>query len=71
MPRYLPLGFAVLLASTLAALTLAKKVRGLNADVVVLTGDAIDSADALPLLQSFVQALKPSPVLLVPGNWAH
>ena len=51
--------------------TLAKKVRGLNADVVVLTGDAIDRADALPLLQSFVQALKPAPVLLVPGNWEH
>lgn len=40
-------------------------------DVVVLSGDAIDRIDALPLLQSFVRAFAPVPVLLVPGNWEH
>lgn len=40
-------------------------------DVVVLSGDAVDRIDALPLLQSFVKSFAPVPVLLVPGNWEH
>lgn len=50
---------------------LIEKVLALNADVVLLTGDAVDRADALPLLRSFVQGLAPVPLLLVPGNWEH
>lgn len=50
---------------------LITKVLALNADVVLLSGDAVDRADALPLLRSFVQGLAPVPVLLVPGNWEH
>ena len=50
---------------------LAAQLVGLAPDVVVLSGDAVDRADALPLLQSFVRAFAPVPVLLVPGNWEH
>jgi predicted MPP superfamily phosphohydrolase len=50
---------------------LAAQLIALAPDVVVLSGDAVDRADALPLLQSFVQAFAPVPVLLVPGNWEH
>lgn len=50
---------------------LARRVSELAADVVVLSGDAIDRADALPALHDFVKALGDVPVLLVPGNWEH
>ena len=50
---------------------LAAQLIALAPDVVVLSGDAVDRADALPLLQSFVRAFAPVPVLLVPGNWEH
>ena len=50
---------------------LAAQLVALAPDVVVLSGDAVDRADALPLLQSFVRAFAPVPVLLVPGNWEH
>jgi len=50
---------------------LITRVLALNADVVLLSGDAVDRADALPLLRSFLQGLAPVPVLLVPGNWEH
>jgi hypothetical protein len=43
----------------------------LQPDVVVLSGDALDRPDDLQLLQSFVKAFAPVPVLLVPGNWEH
>jgi uncharacterized protein len=50
---------------------LVAQLIALAPDVVVLSGDAVDRADALPLLQSFVRAFAPVPVLLVPGNWEH
>jgi predicted MPP superfamily phosphohydrolase len=50
---------------------IAQQVKALAADVVVLSGDAIDRADALPWLQAFVEALGSAPVLLIPGNWEH
>jgi predicted MPP superfamily phosphohydrolase len=50
---------------------LAEQLSALAPDVVVLSGDAVDRADALPLLQSVVRAFAPVPVLLVPGNWEH
>ena len=50
---------------------LAAQLVALAPDVVVLSGDAVDRADALPLLQSFVRGFAPVPVLLVPGNWEH
>ncbi len=51
--------------------TLAQTITALSPDVIVLSGDAIDRADALPWLRSFIHALGEVPVLLVPGNWEH
>ena len=47
------------------------QVLALQPDLVVLSGDAIDRADALPVLQSFLQALGELAVVAVPGNWEH
>ena len=46
------------------------QVQALRPDLVVLTGDAIDRADALPVLQKFLSALGSLPVMAVPGNWS-
>ncbi|NTU52287.1 MAG: metallophosphoesterase [Chlorobiaceae bacterium] len=51
--------------------SLVKQVKALRPDLVVLTGDMIDRADALPLLQAFVEDLGPIPLIAVPGNWEH
>jgi predicted MPP superfamily phosphohydrolase len=50
---------------------LVSQLVAFQPDVVVLSGDAVDRADALSLLNSFVNAFAPVPVLLVPGNWEH
>lgn len=50
---------------------IAVQVQALQPDLVVLTGDAIDRADALPVLQKFLGALGALPVVAVPGNWEH
>ncbi len=50
---------------------IVRRVRALSPDVIVLTGDAIDRADAGPQLLKFIRALGDAPVLLVPGNWEH
>ena len=50
---------------------LVQKIKALEPDVVVLTGDAVDRAEALPWLRSFVRSLGKTPVLHVPGNWEH
>ncbi|MFM8864609.1 MAG: metallophosphoesterase [Limnohabitans sp.] len=47
------------------------RVLSLKPDLVVLSGDAIDRAEALPHLRSFVQALAGVSVVAVPGNWEH
>jgi len=52
-------------------LEIAQQINTLGADVIVLTGDAVDKPEALPWLQSFVKALGSTPVLHVPGNWEH
>lgn len=51
--------------------TIVAQVEALQPDLVVLTGDAIDRADALPVLKDFLAALGPIPVVAVPGNWEH
>jgi predicted MPP superfamily phosphohydrolase len=51
--------------------SLVKRVKELQPDLVVLTGDMVDRADALPLLQAFIDALSPIPIVAVPGNWEH
>ena len=50
---------------------LTQQIKSLEAELIVLSGDAIDKVEALPLLRSFVKGLAPVPVLLVPGNWEH
>jgi len=47
------------------------QVQALHPDLVLLTGDAIDKADALPFLQTFLAGLGSVPVVAVPGNWEH
>ena len=42
---------------------LAAQFIALAPDVVVLSGDVVDRADSLPLLQSFLGAFAPVPVL--------
>ena len=54
-----------------AAKNIVTQVQALQPDLVVLTGDAIDRADALPVLQMFLSALGSLPVMAVPGNWEH
>lgn len=51
--------------------SLVNQVKALRPDLVVLTGDMIDRADALPLLRAIVEDLGPIPLLAVPGNWEH
>ena len=51
--------------------SLVNQVKELQPDLVVLTGDMVDRADALPLLQAFIEALRPIPIVAVPGNWEH
>jgi len=50
---------------------IAQKIKGMNADVVVLSGDAVDRPQAIPWLRSFVKELGTVPVLHVLGNWEH
>jgi predicted MPP superfamily phosphohydrolase len=50
---------------------LAQQLNALDADVIVLSGDAIDKREALPWLQSFINAVGDVPVVHVPGNWEH
>lgn len=51
--------------------TIVIQVQALQPDLVVLTGDAIDRADALPELKNFLATLGAIPVVAVPGNWEH
>ena len=51
--------------------TIVTQVQALQPDLVVLTGDAIDRADALPVLKNFLAGLGSIPVVAVPGNWEH
>jgi predicted MPP superfamily phosphohydrolase len=51
--------------------TLVEQIKALDADVVVLSGDAVDREEAMPWLRAFVKALGDTPVLHVPGNWEH
>lgn len=55
----------------MAEKAIAAQVQALHPDLVLLTGDALDRADALPLLQAFLAALGSVPVVAVPGNWEH
>ncbi len=50
---------------------LVKAIEGTKPDLIILSGDVIDTPDALPLLQSFLSGLGGFPVIAVLGNWEH
>jgi uncharacterized protein len=51
---------------------IAEHVNGLGADVIALTGDAIDKADRIEELDRFLRLLKPGPTRIATlGNWEH
>ena len=50
---------------------LARQIRDLNADAIVFTGDIIDRAEKLELLESFLALLGPTPRIAVLGNWEY
>lgn len=52
-------------------IAIVAQVQALQPDLVLLTGDAIDRADALPVLNDFLAALGTIPAVAVPGNWEH
>ena len=49
----------------------ASEVERLAPDPIVISGDAIDRADALPVLDRFLSLLGPTPKVAVLGNWEH
>lgn len=50
----------------------AELVRAEAPDLLVLTGDLVESAHELPLLDAFLSLLgDPPEVVAVPGNWEH
>lgn len=52
--------------------TVARKVGALEPDLIVITGDALDRADRLPVLEEFLDLLDPGvPRYAVPGNWEY
>jgi len=50
---------------------LAQTIRDLRPGAIVFTGDIIDRAEGLALLESFLTALGPTPRVAVLGNWEY
>jgi predicted MPP superfamily phosphohydrolase len=50
---------------------LTQTIRDLRPDAIVFTGDIIDRAENLALLESFLAALGPAPRVAVLGNWEY
>ncbi len=50
---------------------IAAAVDTLRPDLVVVSGDAIDRADAVPLLERFLAMLGATPKVAVLGNWEY
>lgn len=48
-----------------------QQVKALQPDLLVLKGDMVDRADALPVLEAFLAALGSVRTVAVPGNWEH
>lgn len=49
----------------------AARVVALRPDLIVVSGDAIDRADAVPLLERFLATLGTTPKVAVLGNWEY
>lgn len=49
----------------------AEQIAHLQPDLIVLSGDVIDRADALPVLDAFLHSLQGRPTIAVLGNWEH
>ena len=49
----------------------AEQIARLQPDLIVLSGDVIDRADALPVLDAFLHSLQGRPTVAVLGNWEH
>lgn len=51
---------------------LAKKINGLQPDLILFTGDAIDKAGNLPLFNEFLGLIDTNiPKAAIPGNWEY
>jgi len=51
---------------------IAEAVEEVEPDVIVLTGDSVDSSDGLPALRAFLSLLPPEPKRFATlGNWEH
>lgn len=51
---------------------LAKKLNSLQPDLIVITGDAIDKADNIPLLNNFLELVDTNiPKAAILGNWEY
>lgn len=48
-----------------------QQVKAMSPDLIVLSGDMVDRADALPVLAAFLEAIGPVRTVAVPGNWEH
>jgi predicted MPP superfamily phosphohydrolase len=51
--------------------SVAQKVRELAPDLIVLSGDVIDRADRLDVLDEFLSLIGPAQKVAVLGNWEH
>lgn len=52
--------------------SIAEKVSRLSPDLILLTGDAIDKADNIYLVEDFLKLLNDSiPKAAIPGNWEY
>jgi len=52
-------------------LKVVEHVKALDPDLIVLSGDVIDKADRLPILNSFLSELGQIQAIAVLGNWEH
>jgi hypothetical protein len=48
-----------------------KKLEEFKPDILIISGDAIDRADALPALKQFLDATGKIQKIAVLGNWEH
>jgi predicted MPP superfamily phosphohydrolase len=51
--------------------TVVQQVQALQPDLLGLSGDMVDRADALPILVAFLTAVGPVRAVAAPGNWEH